>query len=172
MLSTKLLISSIADVRDEWIFETYAKLGEKLAGQDVKIKSLFNPKDKIPSMVIYFKEGRYKFNDFSTGTGGSSIDLVMKLNSITYGEACRKIMEDYNEYTLGNGAYLLGQFKVHSRYKITDWCKRDWNTQDKEYWLQYHIGSSMLETYKVYPLNFYKMEKEEDNEKKELNISG
>ena len=172
MLSTKSLISSIDDVPMIWVFEHYCKLDEKLTGQDVKILSIFNPKDKVPSLCLYCKMGKYKFKDFSTGAGGSGIDLVMEIYSLNYAGAVNKITEDYNEYVISNGAYSLGKFKKHSRYKITEWCKRSWNTLDKEYWLQYGIGSTQLEKYWVYPLSFYKMEKQGETEKKELNISG
>lgn len=174
MLSTKHIISSISDVPSTWMFEYYAKLGEKLTGQDVKILSLFNNKDKIPSLSIYPKDGRYRFKDFSNGNGGSGVDLVMGLFTLTYPQAVNKIMEDYNEFLLSKGDYSLGEFKVHSRYKITEFCKRSWTTLDREYWLSYGIGSPALEKYWVYPLSFYKMEKEGVNgeEKKELNISG
>lgn len=172
MLSTKHIISSVSDVPDTWIFEQYCKLEEKLTGQDIKILSLFNSKDKIPSLCIYYGNMKYKFKDFSTGIGGSGIDLVMNLYHMNYVQAVNKITEDYNEFILNNGDYSLGKFKKHSRYKITEFCKRHWNTQDREYWLQYGIGSSQLEKYWVYPLSFYKMEKPGEIEKSELNISG
>jgi len=172
MLSTKSLISSVEDVPSVWIFEHYCKLEERLAGQDMKILSLFNPKDKVPSLCIYYDKGKYKFKDFSTGDGGSGIDLVMTLYTLNYAGAVNKITEDYNEYVMSNGDYSLGTFKKHSRYKITEWCKRDWNTLDQDYWLQYGIGSKELEKYWVYPLSFYKMEKAGEKEKKELSISG
>jgi len=172
MLSTKALISSITEVPETWIFEHYGKLSEKLIGQDVKIKSLFNTTDKIPSLVIYHKQGKYKFKDFSNGNGGSGVDLVMGIHGLTYGQASMKIIEEYNEYTMNNGDYALGKFKVHSRYRITEFCKRDWNVLDQDYWIQYNIGSKQLEEAWVYPLSFYKMEKSEDKEVKELNISG
>jgi hypothetical protein len=52
MISTKNLVSSIIDVPDHWIFEHYCNLSEKLVGQDVKIKSLFNPTERTPSFSI------------------------------------------------------------------------------------------------------------------------
>jgi len=172
MLSTKSLITSVTEVPSTWIFEHYCKLEEKLTGQDLKILSLFNSSDKVPSLCIYYDNMKYKFKDFSTGAGGSGIDLVMELYTLNYAGAVNKITEDYNEYVVNNGDYSLGKFKKHSRYKITEWCKRDWNTLDQEYWLQYGIGSYQLEKYWVYPLSFYKMEKPGETEKSELNISG
>lgn len=172
MLSTKFLISSPSQVPDRWIFERYCKLTEKLIGQDVKILSLFNPKDKIPSLVIYYKDGRYKFKDFSNGNGGDGFKLVADLNGISYGESVIKVMGEYNDFVLDNGDYRIGEFKKHSRYKISEFCKRSWNVLDRDYWMSYGIGSVELEEYWIYPLSFYKMEKEENGEMKELNISG
>lgn len=172
MISTKALITSISEVPSTWIFEKYAKLDEKLTGQDVKIKSLFSSKDNVPSLCIYCTNNKYKFKDFSSGNGGSGVDLVMILYQLTYTDAAIKVIADYNEFILGNGDYAIGQFKVHSRYKITEFCKRPWNTLDREYWISYGIGSRELEKYWVYPLSFYKMEKPGEIELKELNISG
>ena len=172
MLSTKSLISSINDVPEVWIFEHYGQLAEKLIGQDVKMLSLFNPKDKVPSLCIYYKDGKYKFKDFSTGHGGNTVEFVKMIYGLEYAPAVNKIVEDYNEFVVSNGDYSLGKFKKHSKYKITEFCKRAWNIQDRDYWLQYGIGSVQLEKYWVYPLDFYKMEKEGETEKKELHISG
>lgn len=172
MLSTKFLISSPSQVPDKWIFERYCKLTEKLIGQDVKILSLFNPKDKVPSLVVYYKDGKYKFKDFSNGNGGDGFKLVADLNGISYGEAVIRVMGEYNDFVLDNGDYKIGEFRKHSKYKISEFCKRPWNVLDRDYWMSYGIGSPMLEDYWVFPLSFYKMEKEENNEIKELNISG
>ncbi len=172
MLSTKFLISSPSQVPGSWIFEHYCKLDEKLLGQDMKILSVFNSRDKIPSLSIYFKDGKYKFTDFSSGHHGDGFKLVADLKHISYGEAVAMVMGEYNDYILNNGDYKIGEFKKHSRYKISEFCKRPWNVLDREYWMSYGIGSRVLEEYWVYPLSFYKMEKEVDGEIKELNISG
>ena len=52
MISTKNLIARLEDVPKEWVFEFYLKLSEKLTGQSVKIKSIFNSREKTPSMHI------------------------------------------------------------------------------------------------------------------------
>ena len=46
-------IFNIDDIPSNWIFENYCNLNEKLYGQSVKILSMFNHKDTVPSMVIY-----------------------------------------------------------------------------------------------------------------------
>ena len=90
MFKTKNLVHDIKDVPTPWVFEHFCKLKEKLGGEDVKIKSLFNNKERTPSMCIYFdaKVKVYKYKDFSTGKGGSAIDLVKDLNNLPYHKAC------------------------------------------------------------------------------------
>ena len=53
MFKTKNLVHDIKDVPATWIFEHFCKLKEKLTGQDVKMKSVFNIREKTPSMCIY-----------------------------------------------------------------------------------------------------------------------
>ena len=65
MFKTKNLVHDIKDVPTPWVFEHFCKLKEKLGGEDVKIKSLFNSKERTPSMCIYFdaKVKVYKYTD-------------------------------------------------------------------------------------------------------------
>lgn len=175
MLRTKFLISEVTEVPREWVFEHY--LGcEKLTGQDVKMRSVFSPDDKTPSMFIYYKSdvGYYKFKDFSSGKSGDGITLVQHRFSLTTrGEAAHKIIEDYNKFVLTAGkVYTPSEFKVQQKYKVTHFETREWTNLDQKYWTKYHIGSKLLEKYNVKPLASYKMTKEEDGKVKELNIKG
>jgi hypothetical protein len=177
MLSTESIISEISDVPREWVFEYYLKLNEKLCGQDIKIKSPFNLTDKNPSMCVFWSQrlGSYQFKDFSADKNGDGVNLVKQLfNLTTRGEAAHKIILDYNEYKLANKEdFSLRNFKVQQRYKVIDFVKTGWNKFDQKYWTQFHIGSKLLEYYKVFPLESYKMSKTLDNgEIKELEITG
>jgi hypothetical protein len=103
MISTKNLINQIEQVPREWVFEYYLNLKEKLTGQDVKMLSAFNSKDKVPSMFIYFdvNAGFYKFKDFSSGYQGDSIELVKCLfNMTSRGHATNKIILDYEQFLM------------------------------------------------------------------------
>lgn len=166
MLRTKSLITDITEVPREWIFEHYLQLEEKLTGQDVKIKSVFNKADKNPSMCIYYASNNtYKYKDFSTGKSGDAINLIMELSEpklTTRGETAHKIIEDYNTYILNNKDVGIREFKKRSKYKIVDFTTRSWSNFDDKYWSKFHIGSKMLEFYKVAPLSQYKLSKEED----------
>lgn len=176
MLSTKYLLQNCKGVPDTWVFEHYCKLDEKLEGQDLKIKSVFNPKEKTPSMCIYVfeKSGKYCFKDFSTGHGGSAISLVQKMFNLTSDQACARIIEDYNNFILLNNgsAHKITEFKIRSRFKVTSHKTRDWSVRDKKFWSEFNISSALLSEYNVKPLSSYTMTKTEDGELKSLEIKG
>lgn len=166
MISTKNLISNINEVSNSWIFEYYLKLNEKLTGQDIKIKSVFNIREKTPSMCIYMSnDNKYKYKDFSSGLGGDSISLVQNILQLpSRGHAYYKIIEDYNQYVLNNDYNPIQNYKVHSRYQVTDFQIRHWNNIDQKYWVPYHIGSKLLEKYNVHPLEYYILTKKDDQD--------
>jgi hypothetical protein len=171
MFKTKNLVHNVKDVPIKWIFEHFCKLNEKLSGQDVKIKSLFNPAERTPSMCIFFNDthGGYRYKDFSTGKGGSAMDLVKELYSLSFHKACEFIVESYNDFVLhNNGGYDVQEFVKQSKYKVTSYKVRSWSTQDQYFWTQFNIGSKILEKHHVKPLENYFMTKDE----KELCIKG
>jgi hypothetical protein len=113
MISTKNLITDLNQIPREWVFEYYLNLKEKLSGQDVKILSIFNARDKVPSMFIYYDvvSRSYKFKDFSSGNQGDSIELVKALfNMPTRGHATYKILEDYQIYIKNNTIAVVDIF--------------------------------------------------------------
>ena len=170
MFKTKNLVHDVRDVPVSWIFEHFCKLKEKLNGHDVKIKSMFNPKERTPSMCIYLtKDKVYKYKDFSSGKGGSAIDLVKDIHSLTYYKATQLIVEKYNDFVLhNNGGYDLQEFKQASKYKVTSYKIRQWTTQDQYFWTQFNIGTKLLTEHHVVPLESYLMVKDD----KELRIRG
>lgn len=174
MFKTKNLVHNVKDVPATWTFEHFAKLKEKLTGQDVKIKSLFNPKERTPSFCIFLGRNKeYKFKDFSTGKSGDHITMVKELHQLTYVKACEMIVQNYNDFVLhNNGSYDVQEFKQASRYGVTNYCFRSWNTQDQYFWTQFNIGSRLLEEYCVKPLDYYTLEKEQDGKPTSLTIRG
>jgi hypothetical protein len=170
MFKTKNLVHTIKDVPITWMFEKFCNLKEKLKGQDVKIKSLFNPAERTPSMCIYMSgDNTYKYKDFSTGKQGSAIDLVKDIFQVPFHQACKIVIENYNDYVLhNNGGYDLEDFQKASKYKVISHKLRNWSTQDQYFWTQFNIGSKLLEAYNVKPLESYKMTKDD----KELCIKG
>jgi hypothetical protein len=163
MIRTKNMASTISDVPMTWVFEKYLSLPEKLTGQDVKIKSVFNSKDKNPSFFVYFSKtsNKYKFKDFSADKQGNGIELVKQLfNLPKTGEAILKIINDYNDFILTEGKYSISDFKIKAKYKIKSVKLRNWSESDKKYWMAYKINSKLLEHYNVQPLNSFTLEKE------------
>jgi len=163
MFNTKNLVHDVRDVPVPWIFEHFCKLQNKLDGNDVKIKSLFNSKDRTPSMCIYLdKKNVYKYKDFSTGKAGDAIELVKELHHLSFHQASKLIVESYNDYVLhNNGGYDVQCFKEASRYTVTAFTVRQWTTQDQYFWTQFNIGSKLLEEHNVKPLENYCMTKDD-----------
>jgi 5S rRNA maturation endonuclease (ribonuclease M5) len=174
MFKTKNLVHDVKDVPVSWIFEHFCKLKEKLNGHDVKIKSMFNPKERTPSMCIYLDNNKvYKYKDFSSGKGGSAIDLVKEITQSSYYKAASLVVEKYNDYVLhNNGGYDVQEFKHASKYKVSRYTFRSWNTSDQYFWTQFNIGSRLLEEYHVRPLEYYVLVRDVDDKQIELVIRG
>ena len=49
---------------------------------------------------------------------------------------------------------------------------RSWNTSDANFWMQFNIGSTLLNKFNVKPLNYYNLILEEENKTDKLKISG
>lgn len=165
MLTTKHLILDYKEVPETWIFENYCKLNKRLTGQDEKIKSMFNIKDSIPSMCIYFNKecSAYKFKDFSTGINGSAIDLVKSIYNLSFCDAAYRIISDYQDYLKNYQEYTQEEIKYQTRFKVINYVIRDWNLLDRDFWVKYNIGSSILKLYNVFALDKYTMEKIDEN---------
>lgn len=163
MIRTKHIVNSLLDIPTSWIFETYCNLSERLTGQDVKILSMFNPRDSVPSMVIFCREDRYFFKDFSTDTGGDGIKLLMHLFTLNKGEAVAKLIADYGEYLKNTGQCVSDTvIKQRAQFKLESYDTRGWTRADAEYWLAYGIDSDILEKYNVKPLSSFTFSRQDD----------
>lgn len=162
-------IMNTKKIPNTWIFEHYCNLNEKLHGQDLKIRSLFKPTEKTPSMCIYYKHDEYRFKDFSTGYSGNSIELVQKLFQLNYSEAVDKLTNDFSNQ---KGPYAHAEIKPESKFKVTSHTKRGWNVLDQKYWTQFGISSKVLEKYNVFPLELVVMSKNLDGNIIESELKG
>lgn len=145
-----------------WAFEYYCGLENRLLGQTEVIRSIFK-EEKRPSMKIYVNsDDVYKYTCYSCGNKGSHIDLVMAKYSIPFREAISLMLKDYNEYVLNQGeTYTIAEYKEAAKYKVSDYKIREkWNVLDRDFWLPFNIGSSLLERYEVKPLEWFEMKKE------------
>tara|TARA_R110001632_G_scaffold62175_4_gene149533 strand:- start:262 stop:1242 length:981 start_codon:yes stop_codon:yes gene_type:complete len=162
MIRTRQLVSDLTDVPDTWVFEYYLNLGEKLNGQDFRMHSVFNSKDNDPSMFIYYKDGKYKFKDFSSGNQGDCLSLVKALFNLNFGEAALKVINDYNSYLLNNKSYKISEFKIRNKFQVASSVNRQWTNFDKQYWNKYKIGSKLLDSYNVKPIASFVLQKDDD----------
>ena len=162
MISTKNLISDGSKIPSTWVFEFYLDLPERLNGQNVQIKSVFHPTEKTPSMWVFVDQSQYKFKDFSTGKGGNKIDLIKELFNLDYSKAVFKLTQDYNKFIVEKGEYSESTIKPQGKYKVDGVMVREWNNNDKEFWLQFNIGEDILDEYNVVALEFYDMVKEDN----------
>ena len=60
--------------------------------------------------------------------------------------------------------------KPVSSYKVTSHIKRKWTELDAKYWIQFNIGTKLLNKYNVFPLKEYTFSKELDKKISEINI--
>lgn len=165
MLKTNI-ITSINEVPAEWVFNNYLNLPEILNGQDVKIKSIFNPKDTNPSFYVFYstEKNTYLFRDFSTGLSGNGVELVKQLYKLENNWiAMQKILQDYNKYVSTHGKEINNDFQIQERYKVKSFTTRNWNTLDVEFWSKCKISSNLLSKYNVIPLEEFTLTKP-DNE--------
>jgi len=158
MFSLNNFICDIKDVPSDWIFEYYLELPDPLRGQRVRINSIFNPADKTPSMYIYYyQEGnQYRYKCFSTGNGGTAVDLMKYIWKSDYGYTVNTILRDYNNFLKTGKPSIKKDFNnVH--WIVSDYTIREWNTNDSKFWLQFNIGSKLLDKYNVVPIASYTM---------------
>ena len=169
MFNTKNIVLDERNIPSTWVFQYYLNLPEQLTGQNIKIKSIFNPNDKTPSFCIYVNETimQYKFKDFSTGKNGNKVDLVKSIFNIEYPEASRKIVKDYNMFVKTNGVQKI-DFKPESKWVINYIKERSWTITDKKYWLSFRIGKTILDEFNVKPIEYYTLVKENSNKVENL----
>lgn len=171
MFNTRNLILNESDIPSYWVFQYYLDLPEQLTGQDIKIKSIFNPNERTASFCIYVDKSimQYKFKDFSTGRGGNKADLVRLIFDLDYPAASRKMIEDYNNF-IKEGGNVDISFKPAAKWEIDYIKHRPWTVQDRKYWLSYRIGKTILEEYNVKPIDYFTMFKKEDGELRSLRV--
>jgi hypothetical protein len=157
MISTKLQATTANSIPSYWVFEHFCKLDTKLVGQNIKIKSPFNPAETNPSFCIYVKGNKYCFKDFSTDNGGNHIEFVKLIYNCDAMQAATIMLEEYNK-TVGLDDERF--IKPEGRYEVTSYQERKWTNLDAEYWTQFKIDSNTLNHYDVRPIESYIMEKE------------
>ena len=170
MFSTKNVITDYYDIPSQWIFQYYLVLPEQLSGQNLKIKSVFNPTERTPSMCIYMENNQYKFKDFSTGAQGDAITLISQLFNINAQHAFIKIIDDYNSYVKEKGHFKI-ESKPVAKWSIDYAEPREFTQMDADYWLQFRIGASALKEFNIKPLEYYNAVKRYEDKLEQYKIT-
>lgn len=174
MFSASSYVSDVLDIPPHWIFETYLGV-PPLTGNTVRIKSMFNPEDKTPSMYLFFskQERIYMWKCFSTGKSGSAVQLMMELWDLSFGLAADKIRQDYQNFVSTGKRPEPISITAPANWKVSSHVIRPWNTDDAEFWPSFNIGSDILNFYNVRPLSHYFMRKDHQDLRSEaFRVSG
>jgi hypothetical protein len=171
MLQLQHVILSIDEVPETWVYEQYCGLDEPLIeGKTARMKSLFNAGDNEPSMFIFFATDiqKWRWNDFSTGKKGNHVQLVRYLleqqygHSFSYGLTIQYIIQDYQKYLSSGGCVKpitpkAENATVSSKYEVSAYQVRSWNSLDIQFWSKPKISSATLDRFNVRPLSYYVM---------------
>lgn len=159
MFKASDFVEKVTDVPPHWIFEYYLQLAQPLTGQTVMMHSIFNDKDKTPSMSLYFNKTsqEYKFKCFSTGKSGSAIDMMRHLWGCDFATASYRIIKDYLQFKKEGTGSTERVIMQGATWKVSDYTPRLWTKTDAAYWGPFNISSTLLEHYNVKPLLRYTM---------------
>lgn len=159
MIQLNNIVSDIKEIDPIWTFSYYCNIPvEHFDGSTIKIKSIFKPDEKTPSLSFYSKNGQpYKFNCFSTSNKGDHINLVEAKFNMNYSQSCFKIINDYTKWVLSGASMNPIEIKHRNRYKVVGYNTRVWTVTDSSFWVPFDIGSSRLKWGNVKPLLNYKM---------------
>ena len=83
--------------------------------------------------IYYYPEGNaYKFKCFSTGKGGSAVELMMHMWKTDYASTINTIMKDYSNYLNGGKAVTKKDFQT-PQWIVSDYITREWNANDAKF---------------------------------------
>ena len=166
-LRTKNIITQFNEVDEEWCFQFYLGLTEKLEGQPVEMLTPFK-EERTPSFFL-FCEKRYFFKCYSTNNGGDIYDLVrLMFKYPNKAIAVSRVFWDYENYLNASGQeyklndYSGTSYREHKRFHVESYEMRGWNNIDAQFWGKYFVGSSLLEQYFISPLKLVQLAKTEN----------
>jgi hypothetical protein len=167
------IVTTIKEVPHTWIYKTYLKqfgrvINEPMDGRNIKIKSIFNPGDRVPSMYLLYspKKKQYVFYDHSTSTKGDIIDIVkICLNTTSYAVVEQDVVSRYQKFLNDGFVYdeqeIEFDLELKPIYSAID-IIGEHNNLTKAFLKEWSINESVLEYLNVFPLNSYTLLKKEN----------
>ena len=168
MIQTVYYTNKNFPIPSSLVMEKILNLEEKLEGQSVKIKSIFNKQDSDPSMVIFYSddEGIYRFKDFSSGNYGDAIDIALELYELPDRQlGYRKILEIFkDDIEIPKHINTIEkETKEIMHYEI-----RKWSNFDAEFWKQFGISGKFLKAYNIKPISKYVIRQTQGNTHRDM----
>jgi hypothetical protein len=112
-------------------------------------------RDRNPTCSFEWRKGKLRFVDFSGHFKGDCFDVVMKLFSLSFEEAVRKVAIDFG--IISNGRITtdltpLSREEVYTEDTRTEIgiIPQEWTKTDKIYWRSYFQNSKTLAKFFVY----------------------
>ncbi len=152
------------------VFEKLLNLNEPLLGQSVKVKSIFNPADKDPSMVVFYKEenGFYRFKDFSANEYGDMADLAQFIfKTQTRQQAFIEILNLFKREGFVPNQISSGPI-IPVVKEIVDYTLRQFNKRDEQFFKEHYISPSFIKEYYIKPIASYILKISKGSEVKEF----
>ncbi len=168
MIQTVYYTNKNFPIPSNLVMEKILNLDEKLDGQSVKIKSIFNKQDTDPSMIIFYSDddGIYRFKDFSSGNYGDAIDIALELYDLPDRQlGYRKILEIFKDDI--EIPKNIGSFEKETK-EIVHYEIRKWTNYDAEFWKQFGISGKFLKTYNIKPIKNYTIRYTKGNIQKDM----
>lgn len=165
----KNVIADISKVPVDWIYKHFYRnfsqdekckniISQPFDGRIIKVRSL-TARDTNPSLCFYYKEGKYKWKDFSTGNGGDVIDFVMCLYN-KYKTQAEEIIIDAYEQFLENGGIQVDSPKVNKVYTEYIINITRHNPISLEFWHKFGIRLETLNKFNVRKIDNYTIRKD------------
>jgi hypothetical protein len=173
------IITKIEDVPQGWIFQHYLrKVGRPLSvpldGRVVRMKSIFTPGDRVPSMYLLFNQEKrkYIYYDHSSNRKGDAIDLVkIILDTASFRNACNHIIDEYQKYVDEGHTYIDSsvEYSINLKPVYSASVKtKQFEKKETDFLNEFSINSSVLQYYNVTPLSSYILTKKEGDVYKEV----
>jgi 5S rRNA maturation endonuclease (ribonuclease M5) len=144
-------------------FVTQEEIYSHYMGETITDLGVFHSplrEDNIPSFALYFHKTHrdiLMFYDLATKDSGDFVVLVMKLFSIDYKHALKKVAYDMGLISTGadSDRQIVQYTRIVEKQKVRLGIrKREWLNRDKQYWGSFGIRKATLEKYNVCPIDY------------------
>lgn len=123
----------------------------------ILMNSPLRPDDKIPSFAIFpSKTGDLLFKDHGTGEAGNALKFVKLISGIqTREELEKELLKIVRRMNPNQTIRSTTREYVSSSVTDIGIVRQPFNTIDKQYWKQFHIGTDTLKKFNVFSIKYF-----------------